>query len=133
MYTHVRKCKNDTCWNSTRNQGKEDERAVEGMNSSMIYLIHVRTFVNATMCPQPAQQEKIWKCNTFVHESNVRNLSVWLSLTQLAKTLCLPYYAYVFSSTKLEIRAEQDLPGSKGGRGDKGAGGRSDPSNVLTG
>jgi hypothetical protein len=29
--------------------------------------------------------------------------------------LCLSYYAYVFSSTKLEIRAEQDLPGSKGG------------------
>jgi hypothetical protein len=26
------------------------------------------------------------------------------------KTLCLPYYAYVFSSTKSEIRAEQDLP-----------------------
>jgi hypothetical protein len=24
---------------------------------------------------------------------------------------CLPYYAYVFSSTKLEIRAEQVLPG----------------------
>jgi hypothetical protein len=31
--------------------------------------------------------------------------------------LCLPYYAYVFSSTKLEIRAEQVLPGSKGGGG----------------
>jgi hypothetical protein len=30
--------------------------------------------------------------------------------------LCLSYYAYVFSSTKLEIRAEQVLPGSKGGR-----------------
>jgi hypothetical protein len=29
--------------------------------------------------------------------------------------LCLPYYAYVFSSTKLEIRAEQVLPESKGG------------------
>jgi hypothetical protein len=29
--------------------------------------------------------------------------------------LCLPYY--VFSSTKLEIRAEQVLPGSKGGKG----------------
>jgi hypothetical protein len=47
-------------------------------------------------------------------------------LSQLAKTLCLPYYAYVFSSTKLEIRAEQVLPGSGGegkraeGRGDRG-------------
>jgi hypothetical protein len=29
--------------------------------------------------------------------------------------LCLPYYVYVFLSTKLEIRAEQLLPGSDGG------------------
>jgi hypothetical protein len=34
--------------------------------------------------------------------------------------ICLPYYAYVFSSTKLEIRAEQVLPGSKWGRGGEG-------------
>jgi hypothetical protein len=27
--------------------------------------------------------------------------------------LCLPYYDYVFSSTKLVIRAEWDLPGSE--------------------
>jgi hypothetical protein len=38
---------------------------------------------------------------------------------------CLSYYAYVFSSTKLEIRAEKVLPGSKGVGGDsRGAGGR---------
>jgi hypothetical protein len=61
--------------------------------------------------------------NTFVHGSNARNLSVWLSLTQLAKMLCLSYYGYFFSSPKLEIRAEQDLPGSKGGRGREGVGG----------
>jgi hypothetical protein len=36
---------------------------------------------------------------------------------QLPKPLCVPYYAYVFSSTKLEIRAEQDLTGSEGVRG----------------
>jgi hypothetical protein len=29
--------------------------------------------------------------------------------------LCLSYYAYVFSSTKLEIRAEQVLLGISGG------------------
>jgi hypothetical protein len=29
---------------------------------------------------------------------------------------CLLYYAYVFSSTKLEIRAEEVLPGSEEGR-----------------
>jgi hypothetical protein len=34
--------------------------------------------------------------------------------------LCLPYNAYVFSSTKLEIRAEQVLPGSKVEREGKG-------------
>jgi hypothetical protein len=40
--------------------------------------------------------------------------------------LCLPYYAYVFSSTKLEIRAEKVLPGSEGGVGGEreGEGGR---------
>jgi hypothetical protein len=39
--------------------------------------------------------------------------------------LCLPYYAYVFSSTKLVIKAEQDLPGTEGGGGERvGEGGR---------
>jgi hypothetical protein len=40
--------------------------------------------------------------------------------------LCLSYYAYVFSSTKLEIRAEHVLPGSEGvwGRGKGWAEGR---------
>jgi hypothetical protein len=54
--------------------------------------------------------------NIWVHESNSKNLSVQLSLIQLAKTLCLSYYAYVFSSTKSVIRAEQDLPGTGTGR-----------------
>jgi hypothetical protein len=36
----------------------------------------------------------------------------------LSSLLC-----YVFSSTKLEIRAEQILPGSDGGRGREGGGG----------
>jgi hypothetical protein len=31
--------------------------------------------------------------------------------------LCLPYYVYIFSSTKSVIRAEQVLPGSEGGGG----------------
>jgi hypothetical protein len=55
---------------------------------------------------------------------------VYLSLTQLANTLCLPYYACVFSSTKLKISAEQVLPGSEGGLGAEGGGwwrGRNDP------
>jgi hypothetical protein len=38
--------------------------------------------------------------------------------------VCLPYYAYVFCSTKLEIRAEQILPGSEGGKEGQGGGRR---------
>jgi hypothetical protein len=33
--------------------------------------------------------------------------------------LCHPYYAYVFSSTKLVIRAKQVLPGTEWGRGER--------------
>jgi hypothetical protein len=49
--------------------------------------------------------------------------------------LCLCYYAYVFSSTKLEIRAEEVLPESKVGSWEKvrvEAGGRNNPNNVGT-
>jgi hypothetical protein len=53
--------------------------------------------------------------STWVHENNSRILSVWLSLTQLAKMLCLSY-AYVFSSTKLVIRAEEHLSGTEVGK-----------------
>jgi hypothetical protein len=45
-------------------------------------------------------------------------------------------FAYIFSSTKLEIRAEQILPGSKGGLGGEREGGeveeRNGPNNVCT-
>jgi hypothetical protein len=51
---------------------------------------------------------------------------------KLAKPLCFSY-SYVFSSTKLEKRAEQVQPGSKGvgviERG-KEAGGKNGPNNV---
>jgi hypothetical protein len=60
-----------------------------------------------------------------VHGSNARNLSVKLSLSQLAKTLVFLIIAYVSSLTKLEKRAEQVLPGSEGGWGRKeGKGGQ---------
>jgi hypothetical protein len=49
-----------------------------------------------------------------VHGSNVRNLSVYLSLSQLAKTFVFLIIVYIFSSTELEKRAKQVLPGSKG-------------------
>jgi hypothetical protein len=37
--------------------------------------------------------------------------------------LCLSYYAYVFSSTKLSIRAEKILSGREGGLGEEAEGG----------
>jgi hypothetical protein len=38
---------------------------------------------------------------------------------------CLPCYSYVISSTKLVIKAEQDLPGTEGRSGERtGEGGR---------
>jgi hypothetical protein len=58
------------------------------------------------------------------------NLSVFLSLTSKN---ALSYYAYVFSSTKLEIRAsswKQVGRGEKGG--DEGPVGRNNPNNVCT-
>jgi hypothetical protein len=49
-----------------------------------------------------------------VHGRNDRNLSLYSSLyLKLAKIVCLSYYLCVFSSTKLEKRAEQFLPGSE--------------------
>jgi hypothetical protein len=42
-------------------------------------------------------------------------MKAMLGISQLAKMLCLSYYACVFSSTKLEIRAEQVMPGSEKG------------------
>jgi hypothetical protein len=47
--------------------------------------------------------------------------------------LC-PYYCLTLSSTKLEIRAEQFLPGSKErwGRDGGGRGEGNDPNNVCT-
>jgi hypothetical protein len=77
----------------------------------------------------------MWLYNKNLIPSNARNLSVYLSLTEVAKILCLPYYACVFSSTKLEIRAEQVLPGSKGGEGERvrvGDRGENDPNKVCT-
>jgi hypothetical protein len=49
--------------------------------------------------------------------------------------LYLPNYAYVFSSTILEIRAKQVLPGSDGWEGrawGKGTAWRNDPNNICT-
>jgi hypothetical protein len=54
-------------------------------------------------------------CNTLLHGNNARNLSV--SLPHASKNAISFYYSYIFSSTKLEKRAKQLLPRSKGGGG----------------
>jgi hypothetical protein len=67
MCTHVCKCKNDICWNCSRNQGrvvKESsggwwKRAVEGVNSSMIYLIHCKNLCKCCNVPLPSTTIKI--------------------------------------------------------------------------
>jgi hypothetical protein len=46
--------------------------------------------------------------------------------------LCLSYYAYVFSSTKLEIRAELVLPENEGELEREEGRGRNGPKNVCT-
>jgi hypothetical protein len=65
------------------------------------------------------------ECNTFVHGSNARNpLYSYLDLNK-QKCFVLPIIVYTLSSTKLEIRAEQVLPGSEGIAGERvGAEGR---------
>jgi hypothetical protein len=76
---------------------------------------------------------------------SVRDESTWvlthlymkamLGISLYSKNTLSSLLCYVFSSTKSEIRAEQDLPGSKGGWGKgwrRGAGGRNDPNNVWT-
>jgi hypothetical protein len=51
---------------------------------------------------------------------------------KLAQMLCLFFIiSYGISSTKLEKKAEQFLPGSNGDRGEHGGGG-SGPNNVYT-
>jgi hypothetical protein len=72
--------------------------------------------------------------STWVHENNSRILSVWLSLTQLAKMLCLSY-AYVFSSTKSVTGVERDLPETEEGKVGKvgeGAEWKNDPNKICT-
>jgi hypothetical protein len=62
-------------------------------------------------------------------------MKAMLGISQLTKMLYLPYYAYVFSSTKLEIRAERFCleVGVGGGIGwGWGAEGRNDPNNACT-
>jgi hypothetical protein len=55
-----------------------------------------------------------------IHGSNARNLCIAV-LTSTSKNALSLIIAYVFCSTKLEIRAEQVLPGSEGVEGEREA------------
>jgi hypothetical protein len=58
--------------------------------------------------------------NTQVHGSNARNLPcIAIFISSQQKCYVFLIIAYVFSSTKLEKRAEQILPGSKGAGGER--------------
>jgi hypothetical protein len=65
------------------------------------------------------------ECNTFVHRSNARNLPVYLSLSQLAKTLCLSYYCLYSLFNKIRDNGRTVSAWKRGGEGEKeGMGGR---------
>jgi hypothetical protein len=42
MYSHLSKCKNDTCRNCSRNRVRGDGIKQQRVNSNMIYLIHCK-------------------------------------------------------------------------------------------
>jgi hypothetical protein len=51
---HVCKWKNEICWNCSRNQGRGIKKNGEGVDSSMIYLIHCRNFCKCHNVPPPS-------------------------------------------------------------------------------
>jgi hypothetical protein len=69
------------------------------------------------------------ECNTFVHGSNARNLSVQLSLSQLAKMLYLPCYCLYSLFNKIRDKGRTVSAWKQGGRG---IGGRNDTNIVCT-
>jgi hypothetical protein len=57
LYTCIYKWKNDICWNYSRNGGKGKwRRLVEGVYSSMIYLIYYKKFCKCHHVPYPEQK-----------------------------------------------------------------------------
>jgi hypothetical protein len=80
------------------------------------------------------------ECNTYVHESNARNLPVQLSLSQLAKTFGPSYYYLYSLFNEIRDKGKQFLPGREGVKGEwegveekvmgGGVGGRNDQNIV---
>jgi hypothetical protein len=65
--THVSKCKTETCWNHSRNQGGVGwRRMVEKMNLCMRYLMHGKNLCKCHNVPSPSttikgKKLKAWK------------------------------------------------------------------------
>jgi hypothetical protein len=68
MCTHVSKCKSDTCWNYSRNQGRERWRMDEEVNSCIIYLIHCKYLYICHSVPPP--------CTTIEEKKRKRNTNI---------------------------------------------------------
>jgi hypothetical protein len=67
-----------------------------------------------------------------VHGSNARNLSALLSLSQLAKMLCLSYYCLYLLFNKIGEKGSTDSAWKGGGRGRGWGQGEKWLNNVCT-
>jgi hypothetical protein len=85
MYTHACKHKNNTCWNCSRNHdgGGRWNRTVEGVNSSMIYLIHCKNLCKyslqciSTQHKNNNNKNTVVSCVPVVHTYNPNWLRGW--------------------------------------------------------
>jgi hypothetical protein len=69
-----------------------------------------------------------------VQGSNAWNLSVYISLSQLAKTLCLSYYCLCLLFNKIGEKGRTGSAWEQGGCGEREGArgrGRNDPNNVC--
>jgi hypothetical protein len=81
LYAHVCKCKNCTCSNYFRKEGRVIKRSGEGVNSCIIYLIHYKNFCKCHYIPTQhnnlkngeleAEREK----KLIINKGNFRSLS----------------------------------------------------------
>jgi hypothetical protein len=70
MYIHLCKLKNDTCWNCSRNKrrGWWWKLVVDGVNSSMIYLMHCKKLCKSYNVPLPSIRIiKNFKKKRYIH------------------------------------------------------------------
>jgi hypothetical protein len=91
--THICKCKNDTCWNCSGNEGRRAwEREVEGVNSSMIYLIHCKNICKCYNVFTPSTTK------TQMGKKDVCDLRIILVLDMFPFTIFFPKHLYKLGS-----------------------------------